>query len=169
MSSNNTIPLSRTAVACAVASLVVATGIGVAHATPEAQRTLMGQLPSGFTAANCDDRPIDGQEIAGVTCDAPDNGSPRANFFLYANASGLDSDYQDFVASRTRVDCPGEEDKNSWNYSDTPDVTAGSIACVINSRNEQILVWTENAELMLSIAIGGSHEQLIDWWTRTDL
>ncbi|MBO0678187.1 serine/threonine protein kinase [Mycolicibacterium sp. S2-37] len=104
--------------------------------------------------------------VAAVTCGptSPSSGQQTAYFALFADADDLDRAFDDVIADDELTACPNSDDSpTNWDYEDTPDEVAGSLACGTYEGFADI-VWTRNADLLLGTAKGRHLDRLYDWW-----
>jgi serine/threonine-protein kinase len=66
------------------------------------------------------------------------------------------------------MDCPGgSSSPGGWHYDQTPDVTAGMIACG-TYKNHPNITWTTESKLILCDVFGdpATIDDLHTWWTK---
>ncbi|WP_119185124.1 hypothetical protein, partial [Mycobacterium decipiens] len=139
------------------------------------QSRLISLLPSGYPAGTCTPTtPKPGSiwvnSVAMVDCGQNTNqgGPSRAIYGLFANPDKLKQAFDDDIAAVDLMNCPGEgPSPDGWHYNQTPEVTAGMIACG-TYKNHPNVIWSNEAKLMLSDIFGdpATLEDLHNWWAK---
>jgi len=139
------------------------------------QSKLMAALPSGYASGVC--KPTTPKPnsvwvnvVAMVDCgqNSQTGGPSRAIYGLFANPSALKQAFDDDISAGQLMNCPGEgPSPNGWHYNQTPDVTAGQIACGTYKDHPNV-IWTNDAKLLLADVFGdpATIEDLHTWWEK---
>ncbi|WP_042914841.1 hypothetical protein [Mycobacterium canetti] len=132
-------------------------------------------LPSGYPTGTCKPttpkpNSIWVNAVAMVDCGQNTNrgGPSRAIYGLFANPDKLKQAFNDDIAAVELMNCPGEgPSPDGWHYNQTPDVTAGMIACG-TYKNRPNVIWSNEAKLTLSDVFGdpATIEDLHNWWAK---
>lgn len=143
--------------------------------TPTPQTRLLSMLPSGYPTGTCKPttpkpNSIWVNAVAMVDCGQNTNqgGPSRAIYGLFANPDKLKQAFNDDIAAVELMNCPGEgPSPDGWHYNQTPDVTAGMIACG-TYKNRPNVIWSNEAKLTLSDVFGdpATIEDLHNWWAK---
>jgi serine/threonine protein kinase len=136
---------------------------------------LLSSLPSGYASGVCTPttpkpNSIWVNALAMVDCgqNSQPGGPSRAVYGLFANPGALKQAFDDDIAAGQLMDCPGgSSSPGGWHFDQTPDVTAGMIACG-TYKNHPNITWTNESKLMLSDVFGdpATIEDLHTWWTK---
>ncbi len=139
------------------------------------QTRLLSMLPSGYPTGTCKPttpkpNSIWVNAVAMVDCGQNTNqgGPSRAIYGLFANPDKLKQAFNDDIAAVELMNCPGEgPSPDGWHYNQTPDVTAGMIACG-TYKNRPNVIWSNEAKLTLSDVFGdpATIEDLHNWWAK---
>lgn len=137
------------------------------------QDRLMSLLPPGYLPGTCTPAtPEPGSTwahaVAMVTCgqNTQPGGPSRATYGLFPTPDRLKTAFDDAIGDLSLVNCPGEERSPiGWHYDETPNDTAGLIACG-SHHNRPNVIWSNDARLMLSDVTGdpATVEDLHTWW-----
>jgi serine/threonine-protein kinase len=141
--------------------------------TTAMQNKLLGMLPSGYPYGACTPTTpqpdsIWNTSVAMVSCkqNTKQGGPSHAIYGLFPNLAVLKKAFDDDIAAGQLMDCPGGgPSPDSWHYNQSPTVTAGMVACA-TYKNQPNVVWTNEANLMLSDAFGDPPilDDLHAWW-----
>ncbi len=137
------------------------------------QARLISLLPPGYLAGTCtpatpESGSIWTNAVAMVSCgqNTQPGGPSKATYGLFPTPDRLKKSFTDAIANVSLVNCPGEgASPVSWHYDQTPNETAGLIACgTYNGRPD--VIWTNDEKLMLSDVAGdpATVEDLHTWW-----
>ena len=136
---------------------------------------LLSSLPSGYASGVCTPttpkpNSIWVNALAMVDCgqNSQPGGPSRAVYGLFANPGALKQAFDDDIGAGQLMDCPGgSSSPGGWHFDQTPDVTAGMIACG-TYKNHPNITWTNESKLMLSDVFGdpATIEDLHTWWTK---
>lgn len=137
----------------------------------ESQARLLSLLPQGYPPDTCKPITLPKDALAAVSCgkNSDPGGPPSANYTLFGDAATLRIAFDRLVHSATSVNCPGGiQSPGPWHRNATPEDTSGTLMCAIQ-QNHPIVVWTNEAELLLSIAQADpqapSLDEIYAWWT----
>ena len=155
------------ATACALGSLSVAPD---ALADPSAT-ALINSLPGGFGPDNCKtfNSPFAGA-VEAVTCGQNDDltGPGGGQFFRFDNIHDLAAAYKALLDGTTTAPCNANTPAGSsgWNYSATPNQTAGDAFCGNDKKNPSLAVetWTLNSQFELGSIGGADIPSLDNYW-----
>lgn len=137
----------------------------------EVQARLFSLLPRDYPAGAC--RPVTAPKEASseLSCDknSDPDGPLSATYELLADTTSLHGTFDRIVQGSTIIECPGRiQSPGPWHRNATPDKTSGVLFCGIQNGNP-LLGWTDDAELLISVANGGPQgptiNQLYAWWT----
>ncbi|OBI19064.1 serine/threonine-protein kinase [Mycobacterium sp. E2497] len=137
------------------------------------QARLMSLLPPGYLAGTCvpatpESGSIWVHAVAMVTCgpNTQPGGPSHATYGLFPTPDRLKRAFTDDIGNVSLVNCPGEgRSPISWHYDQTPNDTAGLIACGTYNNHPNV-IWTNDEKLMLSDVSGdpATVEDLHTWW-----
>ncbi|MGH3967436.1 MAG: hypothetical protein ACRDTV_04760 [Mycobacterium sp.] len=160
-------------------TVVVAVGayclgfVGNAAAEPGTQddlNTLMGELPQGYSSANCTEEPIPADSplraLVTVTCGQANvpNGPTGAVFALYRNPADADAQLRD-AGPIDLATCPNSgPSPTTWQRNSAPGQIAGLIECGTDSNNKAALLWTDHPKLLGGFVAGSDIPTLYQWW-----
>lgn len=136
----------------------------VDDSVPPLQRQLLDAVTNAGTCVP--DKERFGNAVAAVTCGptSPTSGQQTAYFALYTDADTLERAFTDVIADDDLVACPNSDDSPThWDYDDTPEGSAGSLACGTFEGFADI-AWTRTSDLILGTARGRQLGPLYDWW-----
>ncbi len=137
--------------------------------TESYDQQLMGLLSPGHDSSNC--QPISPPATTALaTVDCEQNTNPKGPAFtrysLFGDKAALDAAFQEAIGVNSELlECPGSgiESPTTWHYTETPDQTAGQIACGTYDGNPDV-VWTKDESLLLADAQSPSLDDLHNWW-----
>ena len=131
------------------------------------QQTLLDQMVrEGYSKSVCS--PLsspDGESLATFDCNALTNGPQVGRFWLYPSINTLSNGFESLTKKLALVTCPGSQKApDTWHYDNSPDKTAGQLACG-NKGNTPALLWTDDAKNFMGYVEGTSIDDLYKWWT----
>ena len=134
-----------------------------------AEATLRSLIPATYPVSACD--PVDppaGDAVATIDCgqSALPGGPALARFSIYASLDLLNDAFSTAVAEDDEVlRCPTftSDSPTTWHFADTPDVSAGQIACGTYEGRADV-TWSQDADLMLGVVESDDLASLHDWW-----
>jgi serine/threonine kinase PknH len=128
---------------------------------------LAGMLSQGYNTSNCTPDTVSGG-LAAYKCglNPMPNGPTRAAYILYSNSDDTAAGFRGASGTVTLTPCkPGDPSPDAWNYNNSPNTSAGQIACGTASEdNVAMVVWTNDANHMVGIVGGGDQAGLYKWW-----
>jgi hypothetical protein len=135
-----------------------------------ASNTLMGMLPSGFTADNCKaSSPPSSAVLEEVDCDQNTNtGGPiGAVFFRFGNRNSMAAPFRSLSNATRLATCPDSDPSpTTWHRSTTTTQVAGLLLCGTDPHDNTaaVLIWTDNTKLILGSVEGSDIAGLYQWW-----
>jgi serine/threonine kinase PknH len=94
-------------------------------------------------------------------------GGPNlARYSLFPSLQALNTAFDNSIKADDEVlACPGNTSSGPtpWNYTNTPEETAGQVACGTYNGNADVS-WSYNQELVLADVQSSDLQSLHDWW-----
>lgn len=154
---------------CVAAVIAPVAGLGpIASADPS---KLMGMLPEGFSASNCQVKPAKAPAIEKVTCDenTVSGGPSEAAFGLFGNLDDMQAGFKQVGGDKMTIQssCPGGQvSPGPWTYGSSGK-TGGQVECAtmtLDSVTHPIVVWSDESKLRVAMIVGTDMEGLYQWW-----
>jgi len=130
-------------------------------------------LPPGYAPDACVPAdPPDSDALAAVSCGSTEDGGPvTTTYSIFANAGALQSAFDGVIGRVTQQVCPGRiASPGPWRRGTTPDVISGIVFCGDGADTGPVVIWTDDAKLLLSASRSGPGEGpdlagLYAWWS----
>jgi len=93
-------------------------------------------------------------------------GPSVARYSIYPTLEDLNNAFTASVAEDDEVlRCPTftSDSPTTWHYNDTPDVSAGQIACGTYEGKADV-TWSQDADLLLGVVESDNLDSLHQWW-----
>ena len=108
---------------------------------------LAKMLSQGYTTSNCTLTPLSGA-LADYQCgqNPLPNGPTKATYILFDNSSDTSSGFQGAISDLNVAPCQsGDPAPDTWNFDNSPNTSAGQIACGTGKDNHlPALVWSND-------------------------
>lgn len=137
----------------------------------EAQKTLRGILPPGYSPDACTPAETPQAAVAMLSCtrNADAGGPPSATYTLFPDVLALRGAFDAEVRGTRVVTCPGNiQSPGPWRRNATPQQVSGTLACGFREDVPEV-AWTDDDELLLSSVKGAEDgpnlDQLYVWWS----
>ncbi|OBB73326.1 hypothetical protein [Mycobacterium sp. 852014-52144_SCH5372336] len=137
----------------------------------EDNERLLRQLPKGYPTGACEATPATEGVLSKVNCakNVDPDGPESATFSLVADRPSLEKVFNDAIAARVRVDCPGKiQSPGPWRRNATPDKVSGQLYCGLLD-GQPTVVWTDEEKMTVSAVRAGpagpTFPQLYAWWS----
>jgi hypothetical protein len=156
----------------AVAATAVLVGgyawVGTATAAADANSDALAKMLSqGYTTSNCSPSQLSGA-LAAYQCgqNPLPNGPTKGMYMLFGNSSDTSSGFQGASSDFNVAPCQsGDPAPDTWNFDNSPNTTAGQIACGTGKTNNLPgLVWTNDQNHMVAALVGTNAASLYQWW-----
>jgi serine/threonine kinase PknH len=142
--------------------------VGPATAAADANSDALAKMLSqGYSTSNC--TPAQGSGgLAAYQCgqNPLPNGPTKATFILYGNSADTSSGFQGAISDLNVTPCQsGDPAPDTWNFDNSPNTTAGQIACGTGKNSDQPgLAWSNDQNHMVAGLVGTNAAALYQWW-----
>jgi serine/threonine kinase PknH len=131
--------------------------------------TLVQLLSKGYDTSNCKAGQVEADDkadgmLAGYECgqNSSSGGPTNGLYALYDSASDAAKGFQDAMSGLTKTPCAAD-DPNTWHYSDSPNTTAGKVACGTGNKGAMV-AWTNDKNHLAAAVAGSDVKSLYKWW-----